>query len=50
MDAVSMYAFWTARSDWGALMDVLPSMHIALWVCTIISIALNSVCLFRKER
>ena len=36
-------AMQVANEDWGGLMDVLPSMSKALWVCVIISILVNSI-------
>lgn len=33
--------------DWAGLMDILPTMSKALWVCCIISILLNSISLFK---
>ena len=36
--------------DWGGLMDVMPAMNKALWVCTVMSILLNSVSLFKRKR
>ena len=35
--------------DWGGLMDIMPTMNKALWVCTVISILLNSVSLFKGK-
>ena len=32
------------NEDWGGLMDIMPTMSKALWVCVGISILLNSVC------
>lgn len=32
---------WVLLEDWTALLDVVPSMEIALWAFTIISITLN---------
>ena len=46
LTACSFYsdaAMQVAKEDWGGLMDVLPSMSKALWVCVIISILVNSV-------
>ena len=36
-------AMQVVNEDWGGLMDVLPSMSKALWVCVIISILVNSI-------
>ena len=46
LTACSFYsdaAMQVANEDWGSLMDVLPSMSKALWVCVIISILVNSI-------
>ena len=46
LTACSFYsdaAMQVANEDWGDLMDVLPSMSKALWVCVIISILVNSI-------
>ena len=46
LTACSFYsdaAVQVANEDWGDLMDVLPSMSKALWVCVIISILVNSI-------
>ena len=37
------------NEDWGGLMDIMPIMSKALWVCVGISILLNSVSLFREK-
>ena len=44
----SQNAVWVLNKDWSALQDVVPSMSVILWVVTLVSIALNSVSLFRK--
>ena len=36
--------------DWGGLMDIMPTMNKALWGCTVISILLNSVSLWRLQQ
>ena len=38
------------NEDWGGLMDIMPTMSKALWVCVGISILLNSVSLFREKQ
>ena len=46
LTACSFYsdaAVQVANEDWGDLMDILPSMSKALWVCVIISILVNSI-------
>ena len=37
----SLVSRWVKVEDWSALLDVVPSMELALWVLTIISILLN---------
>lgn len=41
-------ANWVSDKDWSALLDVVPTMAKALWACTIASIVINSVSLFKK--
>lgn len=44
-------ANWVLNRDWAALEDVTPFAARRLWVCTIASIAINSVSLLiRPER
>ena len=46
LTACSFYsdaAVQVANEDWGALMDILPSMSKTLWICVIISILINSI-------
>ena len=38
------------NEDWGGLMDIMPTMSKAVWVCVGISILLNSVSLFREKQ
>jgi len=42
-------AVWVLHKDWGALEDVVPSMSVNLVVLTCISIALNSISLFKPK-
>lgn len=42
-------AQWVVHEDWGALMDVTPTLSPALWFCTIASIGINSISLFHKR-
>ena len=37
----SMVSDWVNAEDWSALLDVVPTMSIAFWVLTVISILLN---------
>ena len=38
------------KEDWGGLMDIMPTMNKALWILVILSIAVNSVSIFKKKR
>ncbi len=38
-----------AAEDWSGLMDIMPTMNRALWVCTVISILLNCISLFKRK-
>ena len=53
LTACSFYsdaAMQVANEDWGGLMDILPSMSKALWVCVIISILVNSITLLGDKK
>ena len=53
LTACSFYsdaAMQAANEDWGGLMDILPSMSKALWVCVIISILVNSITLLGDKK
>jgi hypothetical protein len=41
-------AICVAKEDWGGLMDIMPTMSKALWVCVALSIVINSISLFRE--
>lgn len=45
----SANAQWVNHEDWSALADVVPTMSKSLWTCTIASIVINSVSLFKKR-
>ncbi len=53
--ALTLCAFYAdgagrvTAEDWGGLMDIMPTMNKALWVCTVISILLNSVSLLKGK-
>ncbi len=55
LTALTLCAFYSMETsrvlqkDWSALMDVMPSMSTILWVCTIASILINSIALFRDK-
>jgi len=36
------------REDWGGLMDTMPTISKALWVCVIMSIMINSYSLIKR--
>lgn len=48
--AFSLAATWVEVEDWAALLDVVPSMEMALWLLTIISILLNIAPLFLERK
>ena len=53
LTACSFYsdaAVRVAHEDWGGLMDILPSMSKALWICVIISILVNSITLLGEKK
>lgn len=37
------------KEDWGGLMDIMPTMSKALLVLVILSIAINSVSIFKRS-
>ena len=51
LTALTLCAFYAdgasrvVAEDWSGLIDVMPTMSTALWICTIASIAINSVSL-----
>ena len=52
--ALTLCAFYTdgaarvVREDWGGLMDTMPTLSHALWICALASIFLNGFDLFSK--
>ena len=53
LTACSFYsdaAVQVADEDWGALMDILPSMSKTLWICVILSILVNSITLLGDRK
>ena len=38
------------RKDWGGLMDTMPTISKALWVCVALSIFINSISLIKSHR
>jgi hypothetical protein len=55
LTALTICAFYSdgavrvVHEDWGGLMDIMPTMSKALWVCVMASIIINSVSLFRNK-
>lgn len=37
------------KEDWASLMDIMPTMSKALWVLVILSIAVNSVSILKRN-
>ena len=56
LTALTVCAFYSdaamrvVNEDWGGLMDILPSMSKALWICVIISILVNSITLLGDKK
>lgn len=42
----SMVASWVDSEDWGALLDVVPTMSTVFWLLTLLSIGLNIMPIF----
>ena len=55
LTALTVCAFYAdgagrvAAEDWSGLMDTMPTMSRALWACTVVSILLNCISLFRRK-
>lgn len=53
LTALTVCAFYSEaasrviKEDWAGLMDTMPTMNKALWILVILSIAINSVSLFK---
>ncbi len=53
--ALTMCSFYSdgamrvVKEDWAGLMDIMPTMSKALWVCVILSIIINSISLFNEK-
>lgn len=43
-------AMRVVEEDWSGLMDIMPTMSKALWVCVVLSILINSISLFRENK
>ena len=56
LTALTVCAFYSdaamrvINEDWGGLMDILPSMSKALWICVIISLLANSIMLLGDKK
>ncbi len=37
-------------NDWSGVMDIMPTMSKTLWVCSIASILINSISLFKESK
>lgn len=46
----SVVADWIKVEDWAALLDVVPTMSMVLWILTMISILLNITPVFLELR
>lgn len=42
-------AHWILVEDWSALMDVVPITSNMLWFLTVVSVAVNSISLFKRS-
>ena len=40
---------WVRAEDWSALMDVVPSVSVVLWILTAASMIINGISLFQKK-
>ena len=52
LTACAFYADGASRvlhEDWTGLMDIMPSMSNALWICAVVSILINSISLFKEK-
>ncbi|WP_311492773.1 hypothetical protein [uncultured Anaerococcus sp.] len=38
------------REDWGGLMDTIPTISKALWICAALSIIINSISLIKSYK
>jgi len=56
LTALTLCAFYSneagrvVNEDWGGLMDVMPAMSKMLWACTVASILINSIVLFKGRK
>lgn len=56
LTALTLCAFYydgavqVVNEDWAGLMDIMPTMSNALWICTFASIIINATSLLREKR
>lgn len=56
LTALTLCAFYSdgairvRHEDWAGLMDIMPTMSKALWICVIASILFNAVPLLREKK
>lgn len=54
--SLTVCAFYTdgagrvVREDWGGLMDTMPTLSKALWICVVFSILINSISIIKSYR
>lgn len=42
-------AEFVEKENWVGLMDTMPTISIALWICVILSIVINSISIINKK-
>ncbi|MGY3755953.1 hypothetical protein ACWOAQ_04800 [Helcococcus kunzii] len=42
-------AEFVEKENWAGLMDTMPTMSIALWICGVLSIVINSISIIKKK-
>ncbi|MFL8951467.1 hypothetical protein [Helcococcus kunzii] len=42
-------AEFVEKENWAGLMDTMPTMSIALWICVVLSIVINSISIIKKK-
>lgn len=42
-------AEFVEKENWASLMDTMPTMSIALWICVVLSIVINSISIIKKK-
>ena len=49
----AFYTDWAGRvviEDWAGLMDTMPTISKALWICVVLSILINSISLIKSYK